>query len=420
LEILLKRFVFILTLFFIFSADQADSKIWHNLVIGFNLGYPDRVGFTEPALQEIEHLGIQDVRIYEIFNGRQDQSYQNRLKKALDRILAHKMRPMIAISNIHARLLPDKKARKVMRAKLPWRVTVKVNHILSYSNRFPPSNLEGYRFSIQELLDFLFAHYGKVQVQNWLFEIGNEPDAHLYFWGDVEQFSEMYQAAIQVLNHNGLRRVGSFGSTSHPIFFDPAWKRSDPYRSLLANLAGNIQKNGFLSFHLYERQGAPTRPLDDLPRWLSNTTFPVMITEWNVHSNGKMAAAVFSDPIKWGAKFIYLLADCEQYSIDRLYIFNLMDDPKHKTLQLGAFDRQGKPKPWFSAFKLIYKVIRRGYRVILNKGLLIIEGAEGQCLVMALDQEEELPAQIVYAPSWKGTSNRKLHPGEWVIILQDS
>lgn len=412
----LMRVVFPLTLLFAVQVNAVGLDRWHRLTLGFNLGYPDHARFSEVALEEIARLGIQDVRVYEVFDGRLNIEYQGRLKKALDRILAHGMRPMITISNVPARLLPRKKARVKMISGLPWSVARKVDRILTYSNRFPPSDWASYRTSIQELLTFLFSTYGLDQVRTWIFEIGNEPDAPLYFWGNAEEFRRMYSAAMQVLRENGIRQVGGPGVTNHPIFLDPALERSQIYRDFMIKMAGQLQDGEFLSFHLYERQSMPSHPLSNLPEWLANTPYRVLITEWNVSSQGQKATGIFSKPGMWGASFIRLLADCARYGIDSLYIFKLMDYPPQQTAQLGAFNREGKPKPWFFEFRAIYRVIRHGYRVVESNDSLVIEGVGLQRIVMAVDTPVILSSQVAYSPNIFTGSDERIQPGEWVIL----
>ncbi|TXI25867.1 MAG: hypothetical protein E6Q61_01705, partial [Nitrosomonas sp.] len=180
----LRLFVVLLMLIINPMISLAENDNWHQLEIGFNLDYPDRVPLFESALSKISELGIRHVYIYEIFDGKQGNEYQARLKKALDSVLKHGMIPMICISNIHARLqLTSKEIKKQLNAALPLSIEKQIDGILTYSNRYPPNDWQSYTASIQELIDFLFSTYGSEIVQTWPFEIGNEPDAPRYFWG---------------------------------------------------------------------------------------------------------------------------------------------------------------------------------------------------------------------------------------------
>lgn len=397
---------------------QAADVTWHQLLIGFNLGYPDRVKFFEPALEEIERLGVRDVRIYEIFDGQLGDEYQVRLKTALDRILKCNMRPLIDISNFHARLQPHGKDRIQLATKMPIAVRNQLETILTYTNRFPPSNLDGYRSSLQGFIDFLFRTYGKDKVQSWAFEIGNEPDAALYFWGSSDQFVNNYRIAVEVLKHAGIRNVGGPGITHHPIFVDDNRETTVQYNSFMKYLSQNTLPGSFLSFHLYERTNAPRTPLEGLPRWLYNSAAQIVITEWNVSSRSEIAAKMFAKEGEWAASFIGLLADCANYGIDGLYLFDLMDYPPQTSKQagLGAFDREGKAKSWYRDFAAIWGVVRNGYRVYKADGVLVLYGRTGQRILMPNKGEFEITSPIVYAPVGQASSTKIIKQGGWIIV----
>lgn len=407
----------LLPLLFGMTGGIAWGDEWHHLDIGFNLGYPDRVRFFGPALEEVERLGIQHVRVYEIFDGYQGKRYQRRLKKALDIVLAHNMIPIISISNVHAGLLPKKSLRKKYVTHLPSSVSSKIGHILAYSNRFPPASLEGYRASIQELVDFLFSTYGKKRVQEWWFEIGNEPDAPLYFWGNPVEFSAMYRVASEVLLANGIRHVGGLGVTSWSVFHNGSDERKADYRAIMKTLAADAEHREFLSFHLYDRSRFKTTPLSGLPDWLTNSNFPVFITEWNVSSRGEVAARLFKQPGAWGAFFIRLLADAAHSGIDRIYIFKLMNYPLHDDLpQLGAFDVNGRPLPWFEEFQHIYEVVRDGYRVEEDGYSLRLRGRHGLSVVLA-KSPVALAMPVLYSPLKSVfDAARKLPANQWAVV----
>lgn len=394
----------------------ADDAQWYRIDIGFNLGYPDRVQFQERAMQEVARLGIHDVRIYEIFNGKQGGAYQRRLKGALDRVLNYGMKPMLCISNTPPELQPDENEKERLLNLLPARVAKQTNSILKFSNRFPPNSLEQYKESLQGLLVFLFAEYGKEQVATWWFEIGNEPDAALYFWGTGEQFDQMFQTAIQVFHENGIPHVGGMGVTHQAIFLDDYQERNVRYKTLLERWAGQANTDEFISFHLYERGEEKLSPLAQLPIWLSSTKQPVMITEWNVSSRGEVAARIFERPGLWGGGFIRLLADCAKHDIRRVYLFGLADYPLQKALQLGAFDGNGQPKPWYHEFEAVWSVVRDGYKVEETKDSLIIRGKHGQFILLPLSSMQIPSANIIYKSQMPSADSKGLEIGNWIIV----
>lgn len=391
-----------------------NSNNWHQLEIGFNLDYPDRVPLFESALFKIAELGIRHVYIYEIFDGKQGSQYQTRLKKALDSVLKHGMIPMICISNIHGRLQPEYEIKNLLNENLPFTVKKQINGILTYSNRYPPNNWQDYTASIQELVDFLFSTYGNETVQNWPFEIGNEPDASRFFWGNSSQFLKMYKLAEEVLSRNGIKIIGGFGLTHHSILINNKSELKNlHYHKLIEDIQCKSLSNKFISFHLFNRN--VNSPLENYPEWLSNSHCPVMITGWNISSRSGKAAKTFNQPGAWGEAFIYLLADSAQFGITRLYIFNLMDYPALKDPQLGAFDRNSKSKSWYQDFIAIWKVIREGYSVIRNETSLIIIGKSNQSIVLSLSSGLSLNSTLIYSP-YIEFSLDKMEPAQWAII----
>ncbi len=411
----LRLFVVLLILIINPMISLAENDNWHQLEIGFNLDYPDRVPLFEPALLKISELGIRHVYIYEIFDGKQGNEYQTRLKKALDSVLKHGMIPTICISNIHARLQPtNKEIKKQLNAALPLSIEKQIDGILTYSNRYPPNDWQNYTASIQELVNFLFSTYGSEIVQTWPFEIGNEPDASRFFWGNPSQFLEMYTRAEKVLSRNGIKVIGGFGLTHHSILINNKSELKNlHYYQLIKDIQCESLPKRFISFHLFNMD--TNNPLENYPKWLSDSHCPVMITGWNVSSRSGKAAKIFNKPGAWGEAFLHLLADSARFRINRLYIFNLMDYPALESPQLGAFDRNGESKSWYQDFIAIWKVIREGYSVIRNETSLIIIGKRNQRIVLSLSSRLPLNSALIYSPYIKPNLNQ-INPGQWAII----
>lgn len=403
---------------------STQQEQWHTLQIGFNLSYPDRVPKQELALSRIAELGIRHVRIYEIFDGKGGISYQKRLRRALDVVLKHGMIPMLSISNVPADLMPDEQERKKLEQLLPPRVAGKVTKVLQYSNRFPPNKLQHYRKKIREFVDFLFETYGRDQVVLWWFEIGNEPDAPLYYWGTPVQFKRMAEVAIEVLRKNGLRHVGGYGVTPHAIFPNESNEaKSRAYGRLMYDIFSITDDDGFVSFHLYERdnQQALPEPLRGLPEWLGSGGKRVMITEWNVSSQGHKAAKVFHKSGAWGREFLQLLIDCHRYKFTRLYLFHLMDYPRSSSLTLGAFNCDGKPKMWFYEFAAIWQVIRDGYLIQpLPYNGISIQGRNGARIIVAGERAVDVDTDY-YRFAYSAYKNHirqvvMVSTGEWAVL----
>lgn len=414
-------------LFFSFQASANNKKTqWHKVEIGFNLHYPDRVLQQEISLKKISEIGIKHVRIFEIFTGNKGLAYQERLKKALDIILKYKMIPMLSLSNIPPELLPSEPERTILKKNLPNNVARRINTVLLFSNRFPTANIAKYKEKIQEFFDFLFKIYGREQVTHWWFEIGNEPDAPSYYWGTAAQFKKISEAAIVVLKKNGALHIGGYGMTCRAIFdTESTDKRTRSFALILRDMALQAHEDFFYSFHLYERTARKSHAekLYGLPKFLySSKNRNLMITEWNVSSQGKKAKKIFKKPLAWGAEFLKLLIDCNKYNIHRIYLFKLMDTDIFSTFQLGAFNSKGIARSWLSEFTAIWNVISDGYTVqqLAHDGVCIY-GKRGEKIILAGSKGVSFNAtqyRIIFPLSQKHSIREDaISAGKWAVLV---
>jgi hypothetical protein len=408
------------------SADTsfAPTKRWHTLEIGFNLGYPGRVPQQQNALDKISALGIRHIRIYEIFSCNSLLSYQNILKQALDITLKNNMIPMLSISNIPKDLQPDQKTIKKLETLLPVRVKNQVTEIMRYSNRFPPGDMQQYTMEIQKLILFLFETYGQDQVQTWWFEIGNEPDAPLYYWGTSKQFQKTADSIVKILKKNGIKNIGGFGATQHSIFPNESLSnRSHEYNRLMEKNIISADSYSFISFHMYARNNKNTqsKPLKELSDWIYLGQKKIFITEWNVSSEGAIASKTFNKKGEWGLKFIQLLVSCHQKRIDRLYLFKLMDSLLFTTNQLGAFYSNNKPKKWYNDFVSIWEVIKKGYLITsLPCGGISLQGRTGAKIIVAGSKEIQFNHNLYHLSyssyKIKIKQNIIIPAGKWAVL----
>ncbi|MDU9048765.1 MAG: hypothetical protein Q3M30_07925 [Candidatus Electrothrix sp. Rat3] len=402
---------------------------WHKVEIGFNLSYPDRVPQKKLALKKINQIGVHHVRIFEIFYG--SITYQKRLKTALDLIVENGMIPMLSISNVPAELIPGKKKREENTILLPAKVKKRIAKTLLYSNRFPPNDLQQYKKKIQSLLDFLFHNYGREQVVQWWFEIGNEPDAPMYFWGTPRQFEQISKAAAEVLKMNGILHIGGYGVTHHAIFpVEYLDSRSRAYREIMRNSFSTANdKKLFISFHLYDRDKLSnySDPLEKFPTWIRESQRQLIISEWNVSSQARKAKKIFTSPGAWGKFFLQLLISCHRNKVDRVYLFKLMDSNIFSSTQLGAFDIHGRPKGWYLEFIAIWKAIHRGYQInVLSSHAVLILGKEGESIIVAGKKPitMDIKYDLSYSPLGgnKGQSSSRettVQAGMWAILKQN-
>lgn len=118
--------------------------------------------------------------------------YWDIVDEVLDRILANGLKPIISLTFIPKDLASDPKRKN------PWN-----RGIVS-----PPQNYHEWRDLIYETVKHLKERYGTNEIQNWYFEVWNEPDFFKFFWiphpnrkrypqkGDYEEYFKLYDYAV--------------------------------------------------------------------------------------------------------------------------------------------------------------------------------------------------------------------------------
>ena len=232
---------------------------------------------------------------------------------------------------------------------------------LKYTNRYAPSDLNKYGVVLTRILNSL---RDQNIIQNFSFEIGNEPDAKKYFWSDPASFNRIARAAKNIIvKYNQPVYCCAF-TTEFAV-------NSKAYDNNFLNLMDNsFLDNVNLSFHFYPNQ---KYQFSDISIPHSNNA---IISEFNIYSFQKQNNQNRIQYTNSGAigKWISELLDYTYTNnIQTVYLFNLIDDPK-KNGALGFFDASGNPKPSYNYFIKFYNVIKEGYKVERNNNTVKIIG----------------------------------------------
>lgn len=387
----------------------ADSV--QRLEISFGIGYLALIGRYDTALSRIAADGFRVIRVYEPFTHRLSPEYSD-VVEDLKHLTARGLTPYLSLSNFPYSLEPGPGSPQQRDDSLPRgrRATV-----LSYSNRFPPRNLAAYGRMVGGMTAALERAFGRNAVESWYFEIGNEPDAPLYFWGNAADFEQVYRTATDaILGSDSSLDVGGAAYTSG-LVADPALHPAFAGASRdLARLPGTR----FFSFHLYDNQfsgAAPNarRVLDFVPAHL-----PLVVSEWNVSSVPNHRVSQILDSGAFVPYLIGIVQLCHQVGVRLLLLHKLMDDPPATRDQLGIFRADGTPKQAYTYIRFMNRLTSAGYTVSDMSGLVEIRSARRMAVLARTgDHRLDMAGWNVDAAS-RGfeRQTRRLPEGGWVLL----
>jgi hypothetical protein len=235
------------------------------------------------------------------------------------------------------------------------------------------------------------------------FEIGNEPDAKRYFWGNSKDFVNVARATYNVLqNYN--RPIYCCGFTSE---YSNNAKTNSDLTQLISD--ANFMSKVNLSFHFYQNQKFDINKLR-LPH-LNNS----IITEFNFfayQTPRSTARIAFSNSPAFGSLLIQTLILAYKNDIKKIYFFKLVDVPG-KEGTLGFFDQNGNPKPSYNYLIQIYNVIKDGYKIQETNQSVKIIGAQ-QTIVYSKNGNSTVNTLMQRNTAKKGNDN--FQNGSWNIV----
>ena len=239
-------------------------------------------------------------------------------------------------------------------------------------------------------------------LDNMSFEIGNEPNAPRYFWGDANDWKEVRNVMKQALAEKG--KTGFCCGYTSSMFLQPTKER---HQQFIDDWSDDVKSNFQTSFHVYLKTGSGK----------ANLLAPKLdvaggiITEYGMFSHFTEEKADRKASAEYVSGLAKLLAFTYENDIEEVYLFPLMDDGQKKA-KMGYFDTDGQPKESYRLFKAVWEVVKNGYTAERGTGVIEVTGRE-QVLIYA---EEETSID----PEWLISESHLLESGKiksngWII-----
>jgi xylan 1,4-beta-xylosidase len=176
-----------------------------------------------------------------------------RVGAVMDRLLATGLRPIVELSFTPRDLASDREAT-----------------VFGYAgNISPPRDLGRWSALVQDLVSYLVDRYGREEVQEWAFEVWNEPNLGLFWSGTQADYFRLYDATVAAVKAvDASLRVGG------PATAAAAW-----IDDLLEHCRADGVPLDFLSTHTY---GLPPLDLRPIAARYGRGDVPLWWTEWGV------------------------------------------------------------------------------------------------------------------------------------------
>src|SRR5215472_14641204 len=311
-----------------------------------------------------------------------------------DGLLENKVRPFVEVSFMPQKLSSDPSAL----------------HPFWYKqNVAPPKDWGKWDQLIEAFARHLVQRYGEEEVAQWYFEVWNEPN--IDFWAGVPKqatYFELYDHTARALKSVSRHlRVGG-----------PATAAADWVDAFLAHVAKENVPVDFVSSHGYAddtvenlfhtQENIPMdkrvcRAIQKVRSQIATSRWPnvpLMWTEWNVPSFGKLHAR---DTIYVGAALADDIRQCDGL-VDMMSFWTFSDvfeesGPKREPFDggFGLIALGGIKKPSYAAFALLHKL---GNERLGNSAsdLLITRRADGKLVIAAwnlVDPDQQGPGKLL-------------------------
>ncbi len=260
-----------------------------------------------------------------------------------------------------------------------------------------PRSLTAWADYIEKFIRFLIGRYGKEEVEQWYFEVWNEPDLSCFFAGTQKDYFCLYESTARAIKRvDGRIRVGGPSTSACkwlPEFLDYCKNNDVPCDFVSTHHYPGDAFGNFINlsnikrmFSASQRAAREHRKLseamtdmfflpDDAKRWDKGVLAemdrkaraecgdkPLLITEWN-------SMAVFGSPVhdeKYSAAFaVKTCLDLD--STLSAYMFWCCSDlfeeqfmlPRPFVGSFGIVSNDGIPKPNFWGFKMLSELYPR-------------------------------------------------------------
>ena len=254
-----------------------------------------------------------------------------------------------------------------------------------------PKSLEAWSDYIRRFIRFLLDRYGREEVEQWYFEVWNEPDLSCFFAGTQKDYFKLYETTVRAIKaEDDKLRVGGPSTSACkwlPEFLDFCKVHNVPCDFVSTHHYPGDAFGNFINLanvkHMFSASRAAVKngtPLsaamremfflpEDAKRWDKGTLArmdreakrqvgdrPLFITEWN-------SMAVFGSPVhdeKYSAAFAVKSCLDLDGSADA-YMFWCCSDlfeeqfmlPRPFVGSYGVVSNDGIPKPNFWGFKML-------------------------------------------------------------------
>jgi hypothetical protein len=274
---------------------------------------------------------------------------------------------------------------------------------MNYTNRHPPADMAAYGKAMRKMVS---AMDNEGLLNRIEFELGNEPEAPRYFWGDRQLWNEVTDTLVQVLKTTG-RPVYCCGFTSG---FAHGLRGNAEFSDYLANDPST--KDLGLSYHVYMHSGKGELDLrvgPSIPMRQEN-----IITEFGIYTwfKEERIKKVHSD--NYLLHLMHTLDMCAKNNITRVYLYPLMDYHKVKA-RFGLFDINAKPKRSYEMVRTLNKVIKNGYQVVDSNRSIIVIGSE-ELIVWAEANIPDLGEHLQRIIGDSHGMSGSLSEGNWKIL----
>ncbi|MBO9699278.1 MAG: hypothetical protein J7604_03660 [Sporocytophaga sp.] len=353
------------------SKEIIQQSKFKQVEFGFNLGYLARIKSSEVALNKISSSGqFKYIRIYEPF-GRTLYNNFDDIYSKINQITSKGFTLLISLSDYPY----ESEVKSDINEKYEYEGLndEAIEKIYRYSNRYPPADLNKYKVYLNKFLSGL---QNKNLLDKVYFEIGNEPDSKKYFWGTPEQFEEIRNETVKILNQYNTKII-CCGYTASLLTSTPDDRRKKYIESIKRK---NSINHPPLSFHIYFNSNNQNRDFDTITStYIKNGT----ITEYGIFSKitdqtvNKNKIYNSSEYMYWFGK---LLNFTYKNDILRVFLWKLADDPSQKGMP-GYFDGKGYEKENYRYLNIALDVIKDGYYVETDDSKLKITGKNKTILI---------------------------------------
>jgi xylan 1,4-beta-xylosidase len=331
--------------------------IWEHTVGSGHAPLALRADYQSQLRQCHEALGIQHVRFHGLLSddlgtlvceeGTLRYAFYN-ADAICDALLAMHVRPFVELSF------------------MPTPLATGSRTVFSYAgNVTPPKSLSAWQTLIHRLVSHWVDRYGRSEVEQWLFEVWNEPNLQSFWTGTQAEYFALYQATA-----TAIKRVADTLRVGGPATADDGWVK--PFVDYCH--AGEVPLD-FVSTHHYPTD-AFGRPGDDTEAQLAAShrsvlrdrarathalvgDRPLFYTEWSTSSNSRdplhddpYAAAVV---VKTMLEARGLVTGYSWWTFSDIFAENFFPEVAFHG-GFGLLTIYGVEKPSYRAFELLHGV----------------------------------------------------------------